>query len=51
MLQERDKALAEEELKREQEKMNVQKYSKEIRLQLEERELIRAKARFPYFSL
>lgn len=43
MLEERDKALAEEELKREQERKNLLKYSKEIRKQLEERELIRAK--------
>lgn len=43
MLVERDKALVEEELKREQERKNLLKYSKEIRKQLEERELIRAK--------
>lgn len=43
MLEERDKALVEEELKREQERKNLLKYSKEIRKQLEERELIRAK--------
>lgn len=43
MLEERDKALVEEELKREQERKNLQKYSKEIRKQLEERESIRAK--------
>ncbi|CRK99531.1 CLUMA_CG012850, isoform A [Clunio marinus] len=43
MLEERDKALVEEELKREQERTNLLKYSKEIRKQLEERELIRAK--------
>lgn len=43
MLEERDKALAEEELKREQERKNLLKYSKEIRKQLEEREQIRAK--------
>lgn len=43
MLVERDKALVEEELKREQERKNLLKYSKEIRKQLEEREAIRAK--------
>lgn len=43
MLEERDKALVEEELKRELERKNVLKYSKDIRKQLEERELIRAK--------
>jgi Trichohyalin-plectin-homology domain len=43
MLVERDKALVEEELKREQERKNLLKYSHEIRKQLEERELIRAK--------
>lgn len=43
MLVERDKALVEEELKREQERKNLLKYSKEIRKQLEERELIRAR--------
>lgn len=43
MLEERDKALVEEELKREQERKNLLKYSKEIRKQLEERELIRAR--------
>lgn len=43
MLEERDKALVEEELKREQERKNLLKYSKEIRKQLEEREMIRAK--------
>lgn len=43
MLEERDKALVQEELKREQERKNLLKYSKEIRKQLEERESIRAK--------
>lgn len=43
MLEERDKALAEEELKREREKKNLLKYSEEIRKQLEERESIRIK--------
>lgn len=43
MLEERDKALVEEELKRELERKNLLKYSKEIRQQLEERELMRAK--------
>lgn len=43
MLEERDKALVEEDLKREQERKNLLKYSKEIRKQLEERELVRAK--------
>lgn len=43
MLEERDKALIEEELKREQERKSLLEYSKEIRKQLEERELIRAK--------
>jgi hypothetical protein len=43
MLEERDKALAEEELKREREKKSLLKYSDEIRKQLEERESIRIK--------
>lgn len=43
MLVERDKALAEEELKREQEKKNLMKYSEEIRKQLHEKESIRVK--------
>lgn len=43
MLEERDRALVEEELKREQERKNLLKYSKEIRKQLEERESIRAR--------
>lgn len=43
MLEERDKALVEEEMKRELERKNVLKYSKDIRKQLEERELMRAK--------
>lgn len=43
MLMERDKALVQEELKREQERKNLLKYSKEIRKQLLERESIRAK--------
>lgn len=43
MLVERDKALAEEELKREREKKNLMKYSNEIRKQLVERESIRVK--------
>lgn len=43
MLEERDKALVEEDLKREQERKNLLKYSKEIRKQLEEKELVRAK--------
>ncbi|KAL7038093.1 hypothetical protein ACKWTF_009451 [Chironomus riparius] len=43
MLEERDKALIEEEQKREVERKNVLKYSMEIRAQLEEREAVRAK--------
>lgn len=43
MLDERDKALIEEEQKREQERLNLLKYSTEIRKQLNERETIRAK--------
>lgn len=43
MLVERDRALVEEELKREQERKNLLKYSQEIRKQLVERESIRAK--------
>lgn len=43
MLEERDKALIEEEQKREQERKNLLKYSMEIRAQLEERESLRAK--------
>lgn len=43
MLEERDRALVEEELKREQERTNLLKYSREIRKQLEERESIRAR--------
>lgn len=43
MLEERDKALIEEEQKREIERKNLLKYSMEIRRQLEEREALRAK--------
>lgn len=43
MLEDRDKALIAEELKRERERENLLKYSKEIRAQLEEKETIRAK--------
>ena len=43
MLEERDKALIEEEQKREVERKNLLKYSMEIRAQLEEREALRAK--------
>lgn len=43
MLVERDKALAEEELKREQEKKNLLKYSEQIRRQLDEKESLRVK--------
>ena len=43
MLEERDKALVEEELKREHERKSLLQYSKEIRKQLEERESIRAR--------
>ena len=43
MLEERDKALIEEEQKREQERKNLLKYSMEIRAQLEERETVRAR--------
>ena len=43
MLVERDKALVEEELKREQDRKNLLKYSQEIRKQLVERESIREK--------
>lgn len=43
MLEERDKALVEEEQKREFERKNILKYSMEIRAQLEERETLRAR--------
>ena len=43
MLEEREKALIEEEQKREVERKNLLKYSMEIRAQLEEREAVRAK--------
>lgn len=43
MLEERDKALIEEEQKREVERKNLLKYSMEIRAQLEEREALRAR--------
>lgn len=43
MLEDRDKALIAEEQKRERERENLLKYSKEIRAQLEEKEAIRAK--------
>lgn len=43
MLVERDKALAEDELKREQEKKNLLRYSEQIRRQLGEKESLRVK--------
>ena len=43
MLEEREKALIEEEQKREVERQNLLKYSKEIRAQLEEKESLRVK--------
>lgn len=43
MLEEREKALVEEEQKREVERKNLLKYSMEIRAQLEEREALRSK--------
>jgi hypothetical protein len=43
MLEDRDKALIAEEQKRERERENLLRYSKEIRAQLEEKEAIRAK--------
>lgn len=43
MLEEREKALIEEEQKREVERKNLLKYSMEIRAQLEEREAVRSK--------
>lgn len=43
MLEERDRALELEEIKREQGRKILMKYSTDIRKQLEERELIRAK--------
>lgn len=43
MLDERDKALQEAEIKREEEKKNILKYSEEIKHQLKEREMIRQK--------
>lgn len=43
MLEDRDKALVLEEQKRERERENLLKYSKEIRAQLEEKEAIRSK--------
>ena len=43
MLEDRDRALIVEEQKRERERENLLKYSKEIRAQLEEKEAIRSK--------
>lgn len=43
MLEERDKALIEEEQKREHERRNLLKYSMDIRAQLTERESLRAR--------